>query len=102
MTFMLFEAGYVRSATVDKLSSVLDSEGEFELFDNLFRAREGNSMIFVTSRFGHLTKRADLVLCMKHGKIAETGTREDLMAQEEEYAKLYNIEASTFTDNESS
>ncbi|KAK0219580.1 hypothetical protein EDD85DRAFT_989035 [Armillaria nabsnona] len=27
MTFMLFETGYVRSATVGKLSSVLDSEG---------------------------------------------------------------------------
>ncbi len=61
-TFMRFETGQVRFVVVDEPTSVFDSEGEFALFDNLIRAREGKTMIFITHRFGHLTKRADLVV----------------------------------------
>ncbi|SJL17823.1 uncharacterized protein ARMOST_21386 [Armillaria ostoyae] len=100
-TFMRFETGEVRFVAVDEPTSALDSEGEFALFDNLIRAREGKTMIFVTHRFGHLTKRADLVVCMKDGTIAEAGTHEELMAKEGEYAKLFNIQASAFIDNDS-
>ncbi|PBK82584.1 P-loop containing nucleoside triphosphate hydrolase protein [Armillaria gallica] len=101
-TFMRFETGKVRFVAVDEPTSALDSEGEFALFDNLIRAREGKTMIFVTHRFGYLTKRADLVICMKDGTIAESGTHEELMASQGEYAKLYNIQASAFVDTESS
>ncbi len=59
---MRFETGKVRFVAVDEPSSALDSEGEFTLFDNLIRSREGKTMIFVTHRFGHLTKYADLVV----------------------------------------
>ncbi|KAK0440869.1 P-loop containing nucleoside triphosphate hydrolase protein [Desarmillaria tabescens] len=101
-TFMRFESGEVRFVAVDEPSSALDSEGEFALFDNLIQAREGKTMIFVTHRFGNLTKRADLVVCMKDGTIVETGTHEQLMVMEGEYAKLYNIQAKAFVDTESS
>ncbi|KAK0464131.1 P-loop containing nucleoside triphosphate hydrolase protein [Armillaria novae-zelandiae] len=61
-TFMRFQTGNVRFVAVDEPTSALDSEGEFALFDNLIQSREGKTMVFVTHRFGHLTKRADLVL----------------------------------------
>ncbi|PBK60555.1 P-loop containing nucleoside triphosphate hydrolase protein [Armillaria solidipes] len=99
-TFMRFETGKVRFVAVDEPSSALDSEGEFALFDNLIRAREGKTMVFVTHRFGQLTKRADLVVCLKDGTVAETGTHEELIAREGEYAKLYNIQASAFVDKD--
>ncbi|KAK0196335.1 hypothetical protein F5146DRAFT_923402, partial [Armillaria mellea] len=70
------------------------------LFDNLIRAREGKTMIFVTHRFGHLTKGAGLVVCMKNGTIPEVGTHEELMEKKGEYAKLYNIQVSTFIDSD--
>jgi ABC-type multidrug transport system fused ATPase/permease subunit len=35
---------------------------------------------------------------MKDGKIEETGSHEDLMKKEGEYAKLYNIQANAFTE----
>ncbi|KAK0465746.1 P-loop containing nucleoside triphosphate hydrolase protein [Armillaria novae-zelandiae] len=97
-TFMRFQTGNVRFVAVDEPTSALDSEGEFTLFDNLIQAREGKTMIFVTHRFGHLTKRADLVVCMKDGAIAETGTHDELMVMQGEYAKLYNIQARAFYD----
>ncbi|KAK0492630.1 P-loop containing nucleoside triphosphate hydrolase protein [Armillaria luteobubalina] len=100
-TFMRFETGSVRFVAVDEPTSALDSEGEFTLFDNLIRAREGKTIVFVTHRFGHLTKNADLVICMKDGTIFEAGTHEKLMLRDGEYAKLYNIQASAFIDNDS-
>ncbi|PBK60574.1 P-loop containing nucleoside triphosphate hydrolase protein [Armillaria solidipes] len=98
-TFMRFETGKVRFVAVDEPTSALDSEGGLSPFDNLIQAREGKTMIFVTHRFGHLTKRADLVVCMKDGTIVEAGTHEELMVKEGEYAMLYNIQASTFFDD---
>ncbi|KAG1727935.1 uncharacterized protein EDB91DRAFT_1162999 [Suillus paluster] len=78
-------------------SSALDPEGEYELFKQLREARQGRTMIFVTHRFGHLTKFADLILCMKEGTVVETGTHQELMDRQGEYAHLYNVQAQAFT-----
>ncbi|KAL1739652.1 P-loop containing nucleoside triphosphate hydrolase protein, partial [Schizophyllum fasciatum] len=96
-TFMRFNSGKVRAVLVDEPSSALDPEGELELFDNLRATREGKTMIFVTHRFGHLTKYADLIICMKDGQIVENGSHQDLMQVDGEYRKLYEIQASAFS-----
>ena len=112
---MRFGTGNVKYVAVDEPSSALNPEGEAQLFDNLIKAREGKTMIFVTHRFGHLTKHADLIVyvsnryrcwekmttdcryrCMKDGTVAESGTHDALLAANGEYAKLYNIQASAF------
>ena len=54
----------VKLVTVDEPSSALDPAGEFKLFSHLRAARNGRTMIFVTHRFGHLTKHADLIMCV--------------------------------------
>ena len=59
---MRFQSGQVKFVAVDEPSSALDPEGELTLFDNLLKAREGKTLVFVTHRFGHLTKHADLIL----------------------------------------
>lgn len=51
-----------RLATVDEPSSALDAAGEFELFARLREVKKGRTMIFVTHRFGHLTRHADLIM----------------------------------------
>ncbi|KIM76348.1 hypothetical protein PILCRDRAFT_826332 [Piloderma croceum F 1598] len=71
-------------------------KSKMDLFQRLRDARAGKTMIFVTHRFGHLTKHADLIICMKDGSVAETGTHEELMFKDGDYAKLYNIQASAF------
>jgi len=81
---------------VDEPSSALDPEGELKLFNNLREARAGKTMVFVTHRFGHLTKYADKILCMKDGKVAECGTHEELMRKEGEYHKMYKTQAEAF------
>ncbi|KAJ2917515.1 hypothetical protein MD484_g2899, partial [Candolleomyces efflorescens] len=99
-SFMRLNSGKVKFVAVDEPSSALDAEGELQLFNRLLEVREGKTMIFVTHRFGHLTKYADMIVCMKDGRIEETGTHNQLMKKEGEYAKLYNIQANAFTEVE--
>ncbi|KAJ7259596.1 P-loop containing nucleoside triphosphate hydrolase protein [Mycena haematopus] len=99
-TFMRFTSGTVKLVIADEGSSALDPEGEWELFKNLREElqRQGKTMVFVTHRFGHLTKYADLILCMKEGRLVESGNHEELMRNlDGEYFKLYNRQAKAFT-----
>ncbi|KAH7926141.1 P-loop containing nucleoside triphosphate hydrolase protein [Leucogyrophana mollusca] len=95
-TFMRLFSDDIKLVMVDEPSSALDPQGEFELFERLRQARQGRTMIFVTHRFGHLTKYADIIVCMKDGAVVETGTHEDLLAKMGEYAHLYNVQAQAF------
>ncbi|KAF9267121.1 P-loop containing nucleoside triphosphate hydrolase protein [Marasmius fiardii PR-910] len=95
-TFMRFRSNKVKFVAVDEPSSALDPVGELELFNNLREARNGKTMLFVTHRFGPLTKYADQIICMKDGKVAEFGTHTELMAKKGEYYTMYNIQAKAF------
>ncbi|KAG6872397.1 hypothetical protein C0995_009987 [Termitomyces sp. Mi166 len=96
-TFMHLNSGHVNFVAVDEPSSALDPEAEYQMFNRLIASRTGKTMVFVTHRFGHLTKHADLIICMKDGGIAESGSHEQLMTLDGEYAKLYQIQASAFS-----
>ncbi len=110
---MRFLSGNIRFAVADEPSSALDPKGEYQLFKHLRESGEGKTMIFVTHRFGHLTKHADLVMCgfplsgaltdcsircMKDGEAIEMGTHKELMARGGEYSELYNVQAKAFSD----
>ncbi|KAJ7147109.1 P-loop containing nucleoside triphosphate hydrolase protein [Mycena crocata] len=96
-TFMRFTAGAIKLMIADEGSSALDPEGEWELFRNLREERHGKTMVFVTHRFGHLVKYADKILCMKDGRLIESGTHDELIKiPNGEYFKLYDIQAKAF------
>ncbi|KAJ7745859.1 P-loop containing nucleoside triphosphate hydrolase protein [Mycena maculata] len=96
-TFMRFTSGTVKLVIADEGSSALDPEGEWELFKNLREERQGKTMVFVTHRFRHLTKFANVILCMKDPRLVESGTHNKLMKiPDGEYFKLYYIQAKAF------
>ncbi|KAK0211644.1 P-loop containing nucleoside triphosphate hydrolase protein [Armillaria fumosa] len=97
-TFMRFHSGKVNFVAVDEASSALDAAGEAQLFENLIAERAGKTIAIVTHRFGPLTRRADLILCMKDGCLYESGRHDELLALNGEYARLYNIQAGEFTN----
>ncbi|KAJ7765689.1 P-loop containing nucleoside triphosphate hydrolase protein [Mycena metata] len=97
-TFMRLTSSDVKLVCVDEPSANLDPEAELQLFNNLRMVRQGKTMVFVTHRFAHLTKHADLILCMKEGAILESGTHEELMALDGEYCKMFEIQAKAFTE----
>ncbi|KAF9527662.1 P-loop containing nucleoside triphosphate hydrolase protein [Crepidotus variabilis] len=97
-TFMRFKSGFVNFVAVDEPSSALDADGELQLFKGLLAQRGGKTMVFVTHRFGHLTKLADRIICMKDGSVVEIGKHDELLSVNGEYAKLYNIQATAFKE----
>ncbi|KAJ7089980.1 P-loop containing nucleoside triphosphate hydrolase protein, partial [Mycena epipterygia] len=60
-TFMRFLSGGIRLAVADEPSSALDPKAEYQLFQKLRESGAGKTLIFVTHRFGHLVKHADLI-----------------------------------------
>ena len=52
----------IRLLVADEPTSALDPEGEYELFTKLRQDGNGITTIFITHRFGHLTKCADLIM----------------------------------------
>ncbi|KAK0187492.1 P-loop containing nucleoside triphosphate hydrolase protein [Armillaria mellea] len=95
-TFMRFNSNEIKFVAVDEPTSALDPEGEQTLFNNLRAAREGKTMLFITHRFGPLTRHADKIICMKEGKMVESGDHSQLMQLKGEYFKMYNIQAKAF------
>jgi ABC-type multidrug transport system fused ATPase/permease subunit len=96
---MRMKTGNVKLVVVDEPSAAMDPAGEFELFKHLREARQGKTMIFITHRFGHLTKYADVIFCMKDGELVERGTHTELVARKGEYFNLYNVQAQAFAMN---
>ncbi|KAF8516471.1 P-loop containing nucleoside triphosphate hydrolase protein [Hysterangium stoloniferum] len=92
----------IRLVAVDEPSASLDPKMEYELFERLrsLSTAQGKTMVYVTHRFGYLTKRADLILVMHQGELVEQGRHSDLLARDGEYAKLYKLQAEAFTPDE--
>ncbi|TCD66807.1 hypothetical protein EIP91_000943 [Steccherinum ochraceum] len=95
-TFMRILSGNLKLLVVDEPTSAMDAEAERQIFKQLREMREGMTTILVTHRFGNLTRHADLILCMKDGKLVESGTHAEMMAKDGEYCRLYNIQAEGF------
>ncbi|KAL0067401.1 hypothetical protein AAF712_005630 [Marasmius tenuissimus] len=95
-TFMRMQSNRIKLVAVDEPTSALDPEGELTLFTQLREARKGKTMLFITHRFGPLTKHADNIICMKDGKIVEFGNHASLMEMDGEYCKMYRIQADAF------
>ncbi|KIJ27971.1 hypothetical protein M422DRAFT_190330, partial [Sphaerobolus stellatus SS14] len=91
----------IRLVCVDEPSASLDPKMEYSLFERLssLSISQGKTLIYVTHRFGCLTKRGDLILMMKEGKLVEQGKHADLLALDGEYANLYSLQAEAFMLN---
>ncbi|KAG8699795.1 hypothetical protein FRC08_005099 [Ceratobasidium sp. 394] len=87
----------VKLLCYDEPSASLDPKAEFRTFERIRGLQGEKTMIFITHRFGHLTKHANLILYMQDGAILEQGTHKELMALDGEYAKMYNVQSQAFS-----
>ncbi|BFY98378.1 hypothetical protein BsWGS_01418 [Bradybaena similaris] len=80
----------VRSPKVlllDEATSALDTESEKIVQEALDKARAGRTCVVIAHRLSTI-KNADKICVVSHGKIAETGTHNELMAKQGLYYKL--------------
>ncbi len=84
---------------LDEPSSALDPIAEYKMFENMMRATEGRSVIFISHRLSAATL-ADRVLLMDGGTIAECGSHSELMALGGKYAEMFHRQAENYLGKE--
>lgn len=84
---------------LDEPSSALDPIAEYNMFENMMRATEGRSVVFISHRLSSAVL-ADRVFLMDSGTIAETGTHDELMALDGKYAAMFRRQAENYLGSE--
>jgi ATP-binding cassette subfamily B protein len=79
---------------LDEATSALDSETEQQVLQNLKKVSQNRTVFLIAHRFAPL-KRADLILVMERGVIAEKGTHDELLQQKGLYWSLYQRQQAT-------
>jgi ATP-binding cassette subfamily B protein len=80
-----------RFLILDEATSSVDTETEFKVREALARMVEGRTSIVVAHRLSTI-QRADRIFVMHKGKLRETGTHQQLLAQRGIYWKLYQLQ----------
>ena len=84
---------------LDEPSSALDPIAEYKMFENMMRATEGRSVIFISHRLSSAVL-ADRVLLMDGGTVAECGTHSELLAKNGIYADMFRRQAENYLGSE--
>lgn len=80
-----------RFLILDEATSSVDTETEFRVRDALARMVEGRTSIIIAHRLSTI-QRADRILVMHKGRLRESGTHQELLAQRGIYWKLYQLQ----------
>ncbi|AUS29133.1 ABC transporter ATP-binding protein/permease [Paenibacillus sp. P2(2022)] len=93
---------FLRQADIyilDEPSSFLDPVAERDLLKLFLELMKDSIGIFITHRISS-ARLADKIVVMDNGGIVEQGTHRELMLLDGLYAEMYNIQASSFNDEE--
>lgn len=86
---------YMKDAKVmilDEPTAALDAKAEYEVFERFIDLTKGKTSIIISHRFSTV-RMADRILVLKHGKILELGTHDELMKTPKLYAELFELQA---------
>lgn len=84
---------------LDEATSALDSESEKLIQDALKNLMQGRTSLVVAHRLSTVAS-LDRIIVMSDGRIAEDGTHDELLAQNGEYARLWNRQTGAFLSEE--
>jgi ATP-binding cassette, subfamily B, bacterial len=91
---------FMRDAPIlilDEPTSALDAQAEHDLFSRLRALAHGRTTLYISHRFSTV-RQAETILLLDHGKLAEHGTHEELMALGGNYAELFTLQASAYLE----
>jgi ABC-type multidrug transport system fused ATPase/permease subunit len=84
---------------LDEPTAQLDVRGEAEVFEHLLAATRGCTTILISHRFSTV-RRADRICVLEDGRVAESGTHDELMAAGGRYKRMFELQASRFGEEE--
>ncbi len=88
-------AGEHELMILDEPSSALDPVAEFELNRSIAENAGDKTLIFISHRLS-TTRMADRIYMFEQGRIIESGTHDELLAQNGKYAHMYTVQAKKY------
>jgi ATP-binding cassette subfamily B protein len=86
---------FMRDAEIlvlDEPTASLDAQTEYEIFQHFKQLTDGKTAILISHRFSTV-RMADRIVVIQDGRIAESGSHEQLLRSEGIYAELFSLQA---------
>lgn len=80
---------------LDEPSANLDPVAEYNLNQAMLDAAKDKTVVFISHRLS-TTVNADKIYVMENGRIIESGSHNELMAQNGTYARMFNLQAEKY------
>ena len=95
--FLLARALYKNAPVMvlDEPTAALDPIAESRVYDQYNQYTRGKTAVFISHRLAS-TKFSDRIILLADGKIAETGTHEELMRAGGDYARMFEVQSSYY------
>ncbi len=87
-------------AILDEPSSALDPIAEYKMYENLIKATENKTVIYISHRLSSAVL-SDKIIVLGGGRVLESGTHSQLMEAGNEYAEMFTLQASRYRDAKS-
>ena len=89
---------YIRDAQVlilDEPTAALDARAEYEVFLRFSELVAGRMAVLISHRFSTV-RMADRIIVLRHGKVEEQGSHEELLAKHGLYEELFAMQAAGY------
>ncbi len=89
---------YIRDAQVlilDEPTAALDARAEYEVFLRFSELVAGRMAVLISHRFSTV-RMADRIIVLRHGKVEEQGSHEELVAKHGLYEELFTMQAAGY------
>jgi ATP-binding cassette, subfamily B, bacterial len=89
---------YIRDAQVlilDEPTAALDARAEYEVFLRFSELVAGRMAVLISHRFSTV-RMADRIIVLRHGKVEEQGSHEELLAKRGLYEELFTMQAAGY------
>jgi ATP-binding cassette, subfamily B, bacterial len=77
---------------LDEPTAALDARAEYDVFQRFAKLTQGKSAVLISHRFS-TARLADRILVLNNGTILESGTHDELLAKNGQYAELFTLQA---------
>lgn len=86
-----------RVLILDEPTSALDVRAEAEIYERFLELTAGLTTILISHRFSTV-RRADRIVVLDEGAIAEDGSHDELIARRGRYADMFDLQAARFIE----